>query len=328
MIVLVTGGNGFLGSHIVEELLRRGYGVRCLVRRKSNLRWLKGLPVEFFYWDEDELSDRDLWHAFDGVDYVANAAGVVASKTRKGFFEGNQMATRRLLAATKIMAPKIKRFLQVSSFAAVGPASDPDPINEWAPPIPLTAYGQSKYEAEREVEWASRDLPTTIVRPPAIYGPRDTATLPFFKAVLRGIVPLVGSKPKFVSLVHVSDVARGIVQAMEAENAVNQTYFIGSEEGYSWDEIADIAAKCVGKNVKKVRIPEMVVLGIAAFSGFLSLFSRKPSVLNLDKGKEMIQWNWVCNISRAKRDFNYCPRISLEEGFRTTIEWYKTMGWL
>lgn len=326
MTILVTGGTGFIGSHVVEALLKKDYTVRCLVRKTSNLQWLKPLGVDLVYGNFDDVDS--LKDAVSGVDIIIHIAGVVAAKNRDGFFRGNVIATRNLIAATLKYNPDLKKFLHVSSQTAVGPGLNGKPVDESTTPSPITTYGESKLAAEKEVLSYKDTLPVTIVRPPAVYGPRDTATLSFFQSVQKGLVPLIGFTPKKVSLVHAYDLARGIVDAALSGITTGKIYFIASEDVYSWQEIGDVTSRVVGKRTLKLRIPEFLVMGIAGMSGFVSKFKKKPSVLNYEKGKDMIAENWTCSVEAAQRDFGYRQEISLEDGIRNTLDWYREQGWL
>ncbi len=323
--ILITGATGFIGSHLAELLHEKGYRIRCLVRKSSNPQWLQHLPVEYSY---GEFNDAEsLRKALFDIDYVYHVAGVVASKTKAGFFEGNQVATRNLLALAKDN-PHLRRFVHISSFAAVGPSLDGQHTTEETPHHPITTYGRSKMEAEKEVQSHSDSIQWTIVRPPAVYGPRDLATFDFFRTAAKGLIPLVGFQKKFVSLVHVRDLVQGIMLAGEHERGVNQIYNIGSERYYDWDEIGNVTMNVLGEKAVKLRIPEPLVYTIAGAVGFLSLFSRKPSVLNWEKGKDMVQNAWTCDISKAKRDLGYQEHTLLEDGIRETITWYRNQGWM
>ncbi len=326
MTVLVTGGTGFIGSHVVEVLLEKNLPVRCLVRKSSNLQWIESLPVVLVFGNFDTVDS--LQEAVTDVDIVIHAAGVVAAKNREGFYRGNLTATRNLLDALLKYTPDIKRFLHVSSLTAVGPGKNGKPVDETTLPQPITTYGESKLAAELAVLSYADKIPVTIVRPPAVYGPRDTATLSFFQSVNKGLVPLVGFSPKKVSLVHAYDLARGIVDAALSENTKGKIYFLASEDIYDWQQIGNVTANVVGRKTLKLRIPEFMVMGIAGISGFFSKFKKKPSVLNYEKGKDMIADNWTCSVDAAKRDFGYRQKVSLEKGIKNTLDWYREHGWL
>jgi dihydroflavonol-4-reductase len=326
MTVLVTGGTGFIGSHVVDVLIKNKYRVRCLVRKSSNVQWLSSLPVDLVYGNFHEFDS--LRKAVSGVDIVIHIAGVVAAKNRDGFFQGNLVATENLLDAVLTDNPDLKRFLHVSSLTAIGPSPNGIPVDEKTSPNPITTYGESKLAAEKAVLKYAAKFPITIVRPPAVYGPRDTATLSFFQSVQKGLVPLVGFSPKKVSLVHAYDLSRGIVDAALSDKTIGKIYFIGSEEVYDWQQIGKVAANVVGRKTIKLRIPEFMVMGIAGISEFFSKFKQKPSVLNYEKGKDMIADNWTCSVEAAKQDFGYRQEVTLEAGIKNTLDWYREHGWL
>lgn len=328
MKAFITGATGFIGSQVAQLCLERGYGVRCLTRKTSNLQWLADLDVETV---EGSLSDVDsLTAAVRDVDLVIHIAGLTAARSRDEFFQGNQIGVRNLVQATLNSAPNVKRFLLVSSLTAVGPSPSADtPVDENSPRHPITTYGESKKAGEDEALAVRDSLPVTIIRPPAVYGPRDTALLDFFKTVNNGILPLIGFGEKKVSLVHSTDLARGIVDAAESEKAIGNTYFISSEEFYTWRHVGDITKQALGsKRVIPLRLPHSVVYAVAGISEFFGRFSQKPPVLNFEKGRDIVQSYWTCSVEAAKRDFQYRQKMSLEDGVRQTIDWYKQHGWL
>ncbi len=328
MKVLITGATGFVGSHFVDALLKRNYDVRCLVRKTSNLQWLRGKPVELV---EGSLQDTEsLAGAVQGVDGIVHIAGVIAARSEQGYFEANQLGTRNLLHATLRYNPNIRRFLHMSSLAAVGPAPSLDqPVTEETPLHPITAYGRSKAAAEKEVLAVRDQLPITIIRPPAVYGPRDAALLALFQTIVRGIVPLIGFREKYVSLVYVTDLVNGSLAAFESDKAIGETFFISSERFYTWEEVGEAVIRAAGKRrYFKIKIPHAVVLTIAGFSEFLGRFSTKPPVFNLDKGRDFIQPYWICSVEKAKQVLGYRQEIEIDRGIPETLQWYKEQGWL
>jgi nucleoside-diphosphate-sugar epimerase len=174
----------------------------------------------------------------------------------------------------------------------------------------------------------AQSVPVTIVRPPAVYGPRDKDVFEFFHTMNRGLQPMIGFRDKFVSLIHVTDLVRGFVLAGESPKAAGQTYFISSSTVYSWKELGEITKKVIGKRSFAVRIPETVVYLVAAFSELGALFSSKPALINFEKARDIVQDYWTCDASKAKTDFGYEQEISIEEGIRSTVEWYRKMEWM
>ena len=177
MIALVTGSTGFIGSHLVEELLQLGYRVRCLKRKATKVEYIENLPVEFVDADYDDISS--LYSAVEGVDYVYHIGGVTKSKDREGYYKGNFELTKNLLAAVIKQNPHVKRFVLASSLTAVGPGTRTKPVDETTPYHPITTYGRSKMEAEKECLSKVSEIPITIIRPPAVYGPQTKTSMHF-----------------------------------------------------------------------------------------------------------------------------------------------------
>jgi nucleoside-diphosphate-sugar epimerase len=326
MKVLVTGATGFVGSHVADRLLESGHEVRALTRSSSKLHWLEGKPIENV---KGDILDADsLRDAMTGINAVVHIAGVTAAKSRQAFFEGNQLATRALLEAAQRFNPEIDRFILGSSLTAVGPSLDGEPVTERTPPHPITTYGQSKRAAEEEAERAREHFPVTILRLSAVYGPRDTAILTFFQTVKNRLKPLIGMRDKRVNLVHVADVALSVDLALSRPEALNETYMIGSEDQYTWREVSDMTAQILERRGLTLKLPHALVYSVAGFSELISLFRKKPSVLNWEKGKDMVQENWTCNVTKAMQQLGYKQSMHLELGLRNTIEWYRKQGWL
>jgi nucleoside-diphosphate-sugar epimerase len=326
--VLITGATGFVGSHVVDVLLERGHQVFFIARSTSNMRWLDGKGVTRV---EGSLFDVESLHqAVSGMDALIHVAGLTAAKNEAEFRRGNLDATQNLIDAVRAYNPGIKRFVHISSLTVCGPASSVEfPTTEDQQELrPLTAYGRTKRMAEDAVRDAT-DIPWTIVRPPAVYGPRDSAILSFFQAVNKGLATLIGFGESRVSLVHARDLARGIVLAMEQPVAIKQTYFITSDDVYSWPEIVEVTKVALGKRfVLPIRLPHILVLAIAGTVGFFGKLSGKPPVLDYEKGLDLIQPFWICSSQKARIELGYSQQISLQDGIRETVQWYREQKWL
>lgn len=327
MNVLVTGATGFVGSHVVDVLLERGHNVSFIARATSNMRWLEGKPVQRV--DGSLFDLHSLRDAVATADVVIHVAGLTAAKNEAEFLKGNRDATRNLVDAVRTYRPELQRFVHISSLAVCGPAKDDEhPVTEEMPLHPITAYGRTKKLAEDVVREAN-DIPWTIIRPPAVYGPRDSAVLTFFQAVNKGLATYIGFDEKKVSLVHVRDLARGIVDAAFAPRAVGQTYFISSDEYYTWPQVAALTGAIMGKRrVLSLRLPHALVLGIAGTVGFIGKFMGKPPVLDYEKGLDIIQRYWICSTEKARTEIGYRQEMSLKDGLRDTVTWYREHRWL
>ena len=325
MRVLITGATGFIGSHLAEKLHQKGYTLRCLVRKTSNLTALSGVPVEYIY--GDLFTEAVLKDAVKDVEYIYHVAGITKARTKEEYFRGNELATKNLLEAVQAVQPRLKRFVHVSSQAAVGPSVNGS-IDETTPYHPITTYGISKMEAERDCRRVMDKIPITIVRPPAVYGPRDKDIYQFFNTMSKGLQPMIGFNRKDVSLIYVKDLVEGIVLAGESEKSVGQVYFISSEKFYDCREVGDITAAILGKKVVRIPIPELLVFFVAAISELYSTISKKAVLINWEKAKDIVQDSWTCWIDKAKRDLGFKEAYTLESGITETVRWYRENGWL
>jgi dihydroflavonol-4-reductase len=326
MRILITGATGFIGSHLAELLHHKGYTLRCLVRKSSNLQWIHHLPIEYVY--GDLFDDDAIRKAVTGVEYIYHLAGITKAKTKEEYFRGNHLATKNILRITLEANPSLKRFVHVSSQAAVGPSEPNTPIDERTPFHPLTTYGISKMEAEKECLQRMKQLPITITRPPAVYGQRDKDVFEFFNTMNKGIQPMIGFGRKYVSLVHVKDLVEGIVLSGEHPKSVGETYFISSERFYDWEEVGNVTASIMKKGRVRVKIPIWGIYFISLFAEFGALFSKKPALLNLEKVKDIVQDAWTCSVTKAQQELGYKEHRTLAEGIQETVEWYKQQHWL
>ncbi len=325
-IAVVTGSNGFVGSHLVDLLINEGFLVRCIVRESSDLRWLEGKDIEII---KCGLFDKaGLATALKNADFIYHVAGVVKSKTRKGYYTGNVETTRNLLDAALEQNKNIKRIVIVSSQTVTGPSLNSKPVNEETECAPLTTYGRSKFDEEKLALSYKDKLPITICRAPAVYGERDTEIFIYFQNFAKGITTKIGFDKKILSLIHVADLVDGFYKAAMSEKAKGEIYFISSEKYYSWDEINAITSKVLNKKVIKILVPHFLVYTLAAIAQFFSLFSSKAATLNLEKAKDLVQYAWICDTSKAMRDFDYRQNVSMEEGIKRTCEWYKEIKWI
>jgi nucleoside-diphosphate-sugar epimerase len=327
MIISVTGGTGFIGSHLVDRLLEQGHQVRTLVRTSSNLRWLEGKNVELVLGDVRDAASLEAF--LRDADMVYHIAGVVKARDRQGYFDGNVRATENMLEAALQFAPNLRRFLYVSSQTAAGPSTEYErPVREDDPPRPITTYGLSKITAENAVRARGDSMPWTIVRPPAMYGPRDTEIYIYFQTIARGLNSMIGLDDKRLSLLHSDDLVQGMILAAESENSIGQTYFISSEEFYSWPQVGRITADILKKRTFTVRLPHTIVYSVALIAQGVAALQQKPATLNLEKARDITQRYWTCDISKARNELGYRQQMSLEEGIRATVEWYRAHGWL
>jgi len=325
----VTGGTGFVGSHLVEELLNRDYKVRCLVR--SDLKWLDGLPIETVRGD---LFDAEaLREGVRGVDIVHHVAGLTRAETQEALDRANVEGTLSVLDAVRAAAPAVESVVVTSSLAACGPSpvvgDRPRPLTEADPLRPITRYGRSKERMEAAMQEHYDDLPLTIVRPPAVYGPREADIFTIIKAAdKQRVFPIVGEgRAPQLSLVHVRDLVRGLADLGESDATAGETYFVSSEAHYSWNEIRETILGALGRGALRVNVPRPLVgvVGMAAEAVGKAFGTYPP--LNREKAREA-KAAWLCSPAKAQRDVGYRQTVSLDEGMRETVAWYRAHGWL
>lgn len=321
----VTGGTGFIGSHLVELLLETGYTeVRCLIR--SEPRWLRGTDIVRVH---GTLADRSaLRTGCRNADVIYHLAGVTRAQEWETFRKVNVEATRHLLDVVAAGRTKPQRIVIASSLAVIGTGTD-GIAAESTPLEPVSRYGRSKAQMEQIAAEYRTDLPITIIRPPAVYGPRDEDIFAFFRAVDYGLCPVVGDpeRPQ-LSLVHARDLVDGIVQSAHSPAAEGETYFVGSERPYSWSEIKDAACRALDHSAVTLRIPRPAVAWCGAAAEQFGRLTRTYPPFNRQKARELLHACKMCAVKKAKTDFEYRQRVSLEDGIADTIRWYKKEGWL
>ncbi len=326
MKALVTGATGFIGSHLVENLLQKGVQTRCLVRKTSDLKWLRDLSVEFVYGD---CSDRaSLPEAVKNIDWVFHLAGITKAVQKKTYFEVNALGTGNLIHACLEHNPHLKKFIYLSSQAAAGPCRNGRKKKESDPCEPVSPYGQSKRMGEELAITHSHELPLLILRPCAVYGPRDKDIYTFFKLLSKKINPCLSGQDQHLSLCYVQDIVQAILLAARSQEPSGEIFFLSDGHDYRWLEIGDILSRTMEVTPMGIRIPEWMMSGMASFSETLSKITKKPPLLNKGKVEEMIQKNWVCDITKAKTLLGFEPRVLLSEGAQLTFEWYRKENWL
>ncbi len=322
----MTGGTGFIGSHLVEALLQRGVQVRCLLRKTSDLRWLKALPIETTFGDcSDQASLKE---AVKDVDQIFHLAGITKAVEKKTYFEINAFGTENLIRACLENNPRIQKFIYLSSQAAAGPCRNGDKKREADQCEPVSAYGQSKRRGE-EIALAHADqIPILILRPCAVYGPRERDIYTFFKLLSKRIKPCLSGEDQHISLCYVEDIIEAILLAAQSREPSGEIFFLSDGQDYLLEQVGDIFAQAMGVNTFCVRVPEWMIMSVASFSEYFSKLSKRPPLLNKGKVEEILQRNWVCDITKARIGLGFEPHIPLKQGAKLTFEWYRKENWL
>ncbi len=327
MKVLVTGGSGFLGSHVAEQLTQAGHTVRALVRKSSNRKFLQTLDrIELA---EGSVEDRaSIDRAMQGIDAVVHSAGLVKARTEDEFHSCNTQGTVNLLEAAMAHAPGLKRFVHVSSLEACGPSLDGRPV-PLAQEKPVTGYGRSKLAAEKEVVARKEKLPVVVLRPAAIYGPRDVEILEAFRAVRKRQYPVIGDGKMLGGWVYGPDCAKACIRAIEADVASGSIYFVDDGEPMTMERaMGELLPEALGtRPLVRFGIPfpllRIASIGVETYGKV----RKKPVMLTREK-VAMLAQHWICDSSKTQTDLGWKPEVRFPDGARKTAEWYQANGWL
>jgi nucleoside-diphosphate-sugar epimerase len=321
--VALTGGTGFVGSHLVDTLCAAGLGARVLVRDPAAPRWIAGQPVEVV---AGSLEDRAaLKRLVEGAGTVFHLAGVLTADRAEDFNRANRDGTSRLVEVLAAASTPV-RLVHCSSQAAVGPSADPSGVGPEAPPAPVSDYGRSKLCGERAVAALGDEASWVIVRPPAIYGPRDTDVLEFFKMASRGLA-VVPAGERWLTVAHVADVVRGLLAAA-AGGASGRTYHLGEPAPRRLDAMLHGLAAAGGKTVRVIPLPVAVVGFVGAAAGRLRRAGIIDSALTRDKAREIAARHWSLRTADSLAALGLDSPIPFPDGARETWAWYRSRGWL
>lgn len=323
MRVLVTGGTGFIGYHLIKKLLEKNWKVKCLVRETSIIPEEYVGKIEFI--TGDLTSRESLSGIADNVDMIFHLAGMIKADNLDAYKKVNTGGTKNLLDSIPADS-RDRKIVFVSSMAAVGPADSKKPLSEDNMASPVSNYGRSKYLAEQAV--SNSNLKYAIVRPAAVYGPGDEETLSFFQLAAKHVNPRIGFKKRYLSMIHVSDLIDLILKAALAEKNQEIYHAADRNSGYSWQEIISTAAKNINSWTLPVYIPKIILKTAAFVSTMYARISGNTSIFNLDKYNEMKQQYWLISSQKAREQLNYRPKYDLHKGFAETANWYQDQGWL
>jgi nucleoside-diphosphate-sugar epimerase len=327
MKVFITGGTGFIGSHLVENLLeRKNVEIFVLIRNLHQLRWLEGLQITPLQGDLFSIPElpRDL-------DYVFHLAGITKTLRLADYYTVNQKGTASLLDALRSQRILPKKFIYLSSFAAGRPSFNGIPVREDQAPGPVSCYGHSKLLGEYEVQ-KNKDIFSVVnLRVGPVYGPRDKDFVAYFKSIRLGILPSPGGHQGRMNFCYVKDLVQAFILSAEKEIKSGETFNIAHPETSSWDAIGEMAAEILRKKILKIKVPFPMLLLTAWLSEMISRISRTPNILNREKLKEtkaMIQWGWAGDTHKAQEFLRFAPNYPLKKGLEETLSWYISHGWL
>ncbi len=323
--VAVTGGTGFVGSHLVDTLAEAGLRPRVLVRDPANPRWIAGRDVE---WVPGGLGDGEaLERLVEGARTVLHLAGVVRAGSAAAFDEANRIGTERLVHAVTERATPGARFVLVSSLAAVGPSDRIEGVTPGDPPHPISAYGRSKLGGEEAVRRLGGDRPWVILRPPAIYGPRDVDILQFFKLAAGGVVPLPAGE-RWITIAHVADVVRAVLAAAGPDGPSRAVFHLGEPRPYRLQAMVRLLAEAGGVRARIVPVPGAVVRALGAGGSLLQRLGMRGVAMTSDKARELLARHWTARTADSLERLGVGEGIGFFEGAAATWTWYRAEGWV
>lgn len=325
MRCIVTGANGFVGSHLVDLLVQEGHEAVAYVRPGSSLKWLEGKPISLCRGTLDD--GQALRQAFTGADVVFHVAGVVNALDHEGYFSVNARGTRAAAQAFLDACPDGRRFVLMSSQSVVGPSDVP--ATEATECRPMNLYGESKLAGEQEARSFAPALPLSIVRPGPIYGPRDREALPLLQQAALGLRVKVGFSSSVSNFCHVEDVVQGALLCATRDVARGQTFMIGGAENYTLDELGRTLVRALrGGEGVPVWVPVTAVYAAGLAGELWSRLRRAPAGFNLDRARMLTAGSWPMDITKARELLGYEPRWDLAEGARQTVAWARENGWM
>jgi len=331
MKIVVTGASGFLGGHLIEEMVSKGYDVIGMVRKSSDTSFLRSLGVKLRV--GDLTIPESLEQATRDIDIVIHLAAYYTFFGEKEMYRRiNVEGTRLLLEAS--LRNNVKRFIYCSSTEAIGPVKNP-PAEEDYPPNPSYEYGRSKLEAEKIVRnYGERGVEYTILRPSGIYGPRnvDDISYWFITAYAKNALPtriIVGDGSNLIQFAHVKDVVQGFLLVLEKpEASENQTYFISEDRAYTYLEVYEILSELCNRAPPRIHIPPMLAKAVVA----------PVDSFNRLRGRVVFTWrtstvnDLTCDraysVRKAMRELGFKPKYDLKTGLRETVEWYRENGYI
>lgn len=332
-VILITGSSGFIGSFLVEEAIKKNLDVYAGIRSGSNKKYLNFSGIrfaEFNFSSKEGISEtlEKIEKESGGVDYIIHNAGITKANNPDDYIKVNSSYTSNFLDAIKHSLKKIPKFTYISSLSAYGPgdSSTIEPVKNPDNPRPLTAYGRSKLLAEKIIT-SQKDVPWVIVRPTAVYGPREKEIFAIFKMVNMGLQPNIKNEKQRLTFIYVKDLVRAIMDLTLSENT-NKAYFISDGNTYGNKLFAMHVKKILQKKTVSFDLsPKMLKLVAATLESIYKMKGEVPG-FNREKVDEMSAVNWMCDTQPLINDIGFIAEYNLEKGIADAISWYKEAKWL
>jgi nucleoside-diphosphate-sugar epimerase len=327
MKVLLTGASGFVGSHILDLLIARDIPTAILLRSTSRRRFIEPLSSRIDVRIGSVSEPASLPAALEGITHVIHCAGCTKAIGSSEYYRINRDGTRNLVEAVNRRQGAVQQFILISSLAASHPARADTPAREDDESAPVTEYGRSKLAGERVLREHAR-IPYAILRPAAVYGPRDGDFLLMFKAARARWVPSFGAGRQQLSLVYVEDVARAVLACLERPAIENRIYNVAHAEVLTAHALTAEIGRQLGVNTIQIPLPTPLLWPVCLVGEAIARISGRPSIVNLQKYPELAAPGWVCDSRRLRDELGCEPTTGLKDGIARTLAWYRQQGWL
>jgi nucleoside-diphosphate-sugar epimerase len=331
--VLVTGGSGFIGGHLVRRLFSQGDEVTCLVRDAARAESLAHAGARLVLGD---VTDYDsLRRALADHAVVYHLAGLTMALRLRELMHVNVEGARNVAqACAELTTPPV--LVAASSIAVAGPTRG-RPCVENDEPRPVSNYGRSKLAGEMALRDLAGRVPISIVRPPIVFGEGDRASLPLFTSIVRWGVHMAPSLwDRRYSVIHVDDLASAMIQVaargsrLAADVELGRgVYYASAEETPTYAQLGRMIGTAVGRRrVLVIRHSRPVVMLVAAAGELAAQIRRRPIIFGLDKAREATAGGWECSCDALRREVGFHPARPLDARLRQTAAWYAQQGWI
>lgn len=335
--VLVTGANGFVGTHMCKLLLSKGYDVYAFIRSTSDLSTLKLIvpdwqKIHFIYGDLRNFDS--IIPAVKQMEYIFHIAGTIKGTMFKEFKDGNYHGTCNILNACYLHNPNVKRIIVTSSMVAGGPGTIERPQCEDIPSKPLKndLYGMSKYLAECVTHDLMQKLPIVIVRPPTVIGPGDQISLDLYRIAKMKMKVFVTGKPRPISLVHVEDLVAGLYLCSQVDIACGETFNFASNGTIPYRDLHEVIGTVIFNHryggLIPISIPSKLFYFIGIIMEAMGRLVKSPPFINRSKAIQASAPGQTMQTTKAQTLLSWRPKYSIKSAIKETGKWYQKNDWI
>ncbi len=317
--IALTGATGFVGGHVVDALMQRGFEVVALARATSNTQTIekKGAKVRRVSLNpQGEIQFSELRAALADVNAIVHAAGGGITTDKRSLYAANTDSTAALL---HFAPPSLDHFVLVSSLAARGPSDSPQPAKESGVDKPASAYGRSKLAAESLALAHPSEGDVVVLRPPALMGPGEYRLNSLYKAAGRGFVPMVHSEGT-MSFLDGRDLATAICAALQREPAGRRDrFFVAHPKPITRRHLAEELGRLAGRKIRVVELPPALLPPVFTLAELAGRLRGKASQMSRDKLGDALGRHQSCDPRLAMRHLGWEPKYTVEQGLRDTF---------